>query len=138
MIEDFSKNLIKKYKYWDVYIHPNQSYLGRCIVWCKRNDVSDLTNAIPEEQQELFLILGDLKKALETVFQADWFNYVFLGNETRHLHGHLIPRYKTSRKFNGILFEDKFYGHNYRTDHDFKTSRELLEAVRDKLSEALH
>jgi len=24
-----------EYKYWEIYIHKNQGYLGRCIVWCK-------------------------------------------------------------------------------------------------------
>jgi hypothetical protein len=37
----------------------------------------------------------------------------------------------------GIMFEDKFYGHNYKTDHTFGTPEELLSAVRDKLKEAL-
>jgi hypothetical protein len=28
MAKDFSKNLIKDYKYWSVYAHENQGYLG--------------------------------------------------------------------------------------------------------------
>ena len=43
----------------------------------------------------------------------------FLGNETYHLHGHVIPRYKKQIEFKGIVFEDKLYGHNYQTNHDF-------------------
>lgn len=33
MAEDFSKNLVKGYKYWEIYVHENQGYLGRCVVW---------------------------------------------------------------------------------------------------------
>ncbi len=137
MAEDFLKNLVKRYKYWEIYIHENQGYLGRCVVWCKRDDALDLADATPEEQAELFLVLRDLREASKNIFQPDWFNYSFLGNETRHLHGHFIPRYTKSKTFMNIVFEDKLYGHNYKTDHDFKISMELLNEVRDKLKSVL-
>ena len=137
MAEDFSKNLVKGYKHWEIYIHENQGYLGRCVVWCKRNDALDLADATPEEQSELFLVLRDLREATKKVFQPDWFNYSFLGNETRHLHGHFIPRYAKPKTFMDIMFEDKLYGHNYKTDHSFETSAELLAEVKDKLKSVL-
>lgn len=137
MAEDFSKDLVKEYKHWAVYVHRNQGYLGRCVVWCKREDALDLVDATPEEQQELFLVLRDLREAAKKVFQPDWFNYLFLGNETRHLHGHSIPRYAAPRTFIGIMFEDKLYGHNYQADHSFVTPEKVLNAIRDRLKEAL-
>ena len=134
---DFSKNLIKDYDYWAVYIHENQGYLGRCIIWCKREEAFDLTDATPEEQRELFVILRSLKKAEEEIFQPDWFNYAFLGNDTRHLHAHFIPRYANPKEFMGIIFEDKLYGRNYKTDKDFITPENVLIAVRDRLAKEL-
>ncbi len=136
MAEDYSKNLIKDYAYWSLYVHSNQGYLGRCIVWCKREDALDMTDATPQEREELFVVLNDLRKAIQ-IFQPDWLNYAFLGNEARHLHGHFIPRYATPKTFMGIVFEDKLYGHNYKTDHSFVTSDELRDTVRQKLIEAL-
>lgn len=68
MAEDFKKNLVKGYKYWEIYVHENQGYLGRCVVWCKREDAFDLADATPEEQAGLFLILRDLKEAAEKIF----------------------------------------------------------------------
>ena len=137
MAEDFSKNLIKEYKHWAIYAHHNQSYLGRCVVWCKRDNALDLADATLEEQAELFLVLSDLREATKKAFQPDWFNYSFLGNETRHLHGHFIPRYAKPKIFMDIVFEDKLYGHNYKTDHNLKTPLELLNEVRDKLKSVL-
>ncbi|MFH0907047.1 MAG: HIT domain-containing protein [bacterium] len=137
MSEDFSKNLVKTYKHWEIYVHENQGYLGRCVVWCKREDALDLTDATLEEQKELFLVLQDLREASKKIFQPDWFNYSFLGNETRHLHGHFIPRYAKQKTFMDILFKDKLYGHNFKTDDNFKTSTELLEKVRDELKSVL-
>lgn len=137
MAEDFSKNLVKDYKYWAVYIHENQSYLGRCVIWCKRNDALDLADATPEEQQELFLVLHNLREAAKKVFQSDWFNYSFLGNETRHLHGHFVPRYAKPKTFMDTPFEDNLYGHHYKTDHTFQTPAKLLTEVRDRLKSVL-
>ena len=77
MAEDFLENLIKEYKHWAIYVHPNQGYLGRCVVWCKREDALDLTDATPEEQPELFLVLCDLKEATKKVFQPDWLTTPF-------------------------------------------------------------
>ncbi len=128
---------MKEYKYWDVYVNQNQGYLGRCVVWCKRKDALDLADATPEEQEELFLILHDLREAAKKVFQPDWFNYAFLGNGMPHLHCHFIPRYAKPKEFMNTVFEDKLYGHNYKTDHSFVTTEEVLNAVRDKLAEVL-
>lgn len=137
MEENFTKNLIKEYKHWTIYVHHNQGYLGRCVIWCKRESALDLVDAVREEQEELFLIIRDVRKAEKKIFQPDWFNYSFLGNETKHLHGHFIPRYAKPRTFMGMVFEDKLYGHNYKTDHNFVTSGELLNAVRDALAKVL-
>ena len=136
MTEDFSKNLVKEYKYWEISVNENQGYLGRCIVWCKREDALDLTDATPEEQAELFLVLRDLIKASKKAFQPDWFNYSFLGNAVRHLHCHFIPRHSQTRTFMNVVFKDTLYGHNYKTDPDFKTSKDLLYAIRDQLKSA--
>ena len=136
-MKDYSKNLINDYKYWAVYIHENQGILGRVYVWCKRENALDLVDATEDEQKELISILGELREAVKRVFQADWFNYSFLGNETRHLHGHFVPRYASPREFGGITFTDERWGHNYK-DHGFITPPGVWEAVRIKLKEELH
>jgi len=137
MSEDFSKFLIKDYTYWSIYIYENQSYLGRCVLWCKREYALDLTEATLEEQEELFVVLSDLKNAVTKAFQPDWFNYAFLGNETRHLHCHFIPRYESSRDFMGTTFTDVFWGKNYKTDKEFSISQEVLEGIQEKIKETL-
>ena len=137
MKDKYLKNPVKDYTYWAVYVHENQGYLGRCIIWCKRENALDLTDATPAEQKELFVILMALYQASKESFNSDWFNYAFLGNGVRHLHCHFIPRYQSPRIFKGATFEDKRWGYNYKTDHGFITLPELLEQVRDKLKQAL-
>jgi diadenosine tetraphosphate (Ap4A) HIT family hydrolase len=137
MEKDYSKLLIKDYKYWLINIHENQGNLGRCVVWCKRDDALDLADATQEEQLELFAILKELRKACQELFQPNWFNYAFLGNGTRHLHGHFVPRYTKQKTFMGITFEDKLYGHNYKTDHNFITPAPVLLEIQSLFRNAL-
>lgn len=130
-------NVIKEYQYWTLYIHDNQQYLGRVYVWCKRENALDLVDATEEERKELFAILFQIKKALTKTFQPDWFNYAFLGNETQHLHGHIVPRYAQEKEFMGLRFRDREYGHNWKTDKSFEVSREVVQAIRQTLQNNL-
>lgn len=137
MNKDYSKHLVKEYEHWLLQVHGNQGYLGRCVVMCKRPDAQDLTDATPEEQNELFLILRKTRKALTKAFSPDWFNYSFLGNELPHLHGHIVPRYRKPATFVNVQFEDTLFGKHYKTDHSFVTAERVLVAVRDEIKKYL-
>lgn len=134
---DYSHLLVKNFGLWGVYVHENQGYLGRCVVWCNREDALDLVDATAQEQEQLFKILEMLRQSSTKVFNPDWFNYAFLGNETRHLHGHFIPRYKNEREYGGIIFKDELWGHNYKTNKSFVTPPEVLEKIKLQMKEAL-
>lgn len=75
---DYSKNIIKKYQFWTVYACINQEYLGRCVIWCDREDAFELTDVTEEEMHEFFQIIKELKIALYKAFSPDWINYSFL------------------------------------------------------------
>ncbi len=44
---DYSVFLIKQLQFWKLQIFENQGYLGRCILWCDREDALDLTDIHP-------------------------------------------------------------------------------------------
>jgi diadenosine tetraphosphate (Ap4A) HIT family hydrolase len=134
---DYEKFLIKDFNHWALYLHENQSYLGRCYLWCKRADALSLTDASQEEWDELRGLLYYTEMALDTMFKPDMLNFAFLGNVTRRLHGHIIPRYARSVEFGGLTFEDKRWGQNYQTDHAFITPPEVLETVIKKFKQTL-
>lgn len=137
MSDEYAHLLVKDFGLWGVYVHENQSYLGRCVVWCHRADARELTDATGEEYEQLLTVLRALRHASVEVCNPDWFNYAFLGNETRHLHGHFIPRYKEAREYRGIFFTDDRWGHNYQTNYEFITPPEVLENIRHALQQAL-
>jgi len=138
MADEYAHNIVKEYEHWTVYIHGDQGFLGRCVVWCKREDALDLALATPEEQRELFQVLRELRAAVGEEFGATWFNYSFLGNVDRHLHGHFFPRYQQPIEFNGIRFEDLDYNTNpSKTGTTNIVSDEVRTAIRDRLREVL-
>jgi diadenosine tetraphosphate (Ap4A) HIT family hydrolase len=136
---DYSQNIVKKYNYWTVYVHTNQRYLGKCVIWCDRKDACDLVEATPEELTEFFAIIKELKLAIEKSFNPDWMNYSFLGNTDKHLHCHMVPRYKEKRVFKGKVFEDPTYklGLNWSQDDSFITSHDILQAIKKELQRNL-
>lgn len=136
-MDKYEQNKVKEYEYWTVYVHENQSYLGRCVISCDRAEADDLANASKEELLEFLEIIRELKTAMREAFQTEWFNYSFLGNEWHHLHCHLVPRYRNEKIFEGITFRDELWGHNWKTDHNFQTSDEIREKIKQKIQEAL-
>jgi len=130
----YEKFLIKEYKYWKLYLHENQFYLGRVYIWAKRENALDFFDISNEEIKEYFKIGKELKKAFDKLFQPDLYNYATLGNVAHHLHTHFIPRYKTKRELFGINFKDKNFGENYAPyDKKFKVPEEFLMKLRDLL-----
>jgi len=136
-MEDYSGNIIKKYNYWTVKVHPNQEYLGRCVVWCDRKDAYDLIDATDEELHEFFQIIKEIKASIEKAFDADWMNYSFLGNSEKHLHCHMVPRYQNERKFGGVVFKDKRWNYNWLLDESFVTPKKLLQLIKNKIKDNL-
>jgi len=135
--EEYRKFFIKEFDYWKVELHGNQCYLGRCIVILKRH-LEDLFEISNEEKDEIFKIVRDLKNVLKESFNPDLTNYSSLGNETRHLHLHVIPRYEKPVKFAGMTFADKRWGQNPSPyDKTFKVSDDvyvqLVQAISSKL-----
>jgi len=37
MPKDKPKNYIAETKHWEIYLHPDQYYLGRCVIATKRD-----------------------------------------------------------------------------------------------------
>ncbi len=122
--------------HWDVYLDPLQPRLGQVYIWAKNNgEVTDLSEASPEEFHELHLLLQKVSGALSALFNPDLFNYASLGNTVKHLHVHIIPRYKENRSFEGVEFIDCTFGQHYEVNPPTKElSGEWIEKLRMAIS----
>ena len=127
---------IKKFKYWRLDLFENQSYLGRIAFVLKRHG-EDLFEISEEEKKELFDIVKLYKKNVSKLFKPDLFNYASQGNNTRHLHLHIMPRYIDKRLFDGTEFIDTRWGENYAPAPELTLEDKLLfkiiEAIRKEI-----
>ena len=110
----FEDTAIKDYDNWQVQLFTNQYYLGRSLIKLKRHAV-DITEMKSEERKELFeKIIPELKNTLDQLYEPDLYNYSSLGNDCRHLHFHIIPRYKKERIVNSEKFKDENWNSHYK------------------------
>ena len=135
---DYKQFKIKEFRFWVVYLHTSQYFLGRVYIWSRRQGLVDLMDITMEEREELFEIGRLLKNVLGEIFHPDLFNWASLGNLSAQCHVHLIPRYATIRNFAGIVFEDGRWGKNYAPyDYEFKVSDAILFQIRDTIKKKL-
>ncbi len=136
---DYEQLKIKSYNHWDLYLHENQCYLGRVFVLLKDKDVEDFLAIEGETREEFFKIGEDIKKTLKMLFQPDKMNYAALSNTSPVIHVHIIPRYKESRAFAGVVFKDERWGKNYAPyDRTFELDKSVLFQIRDAINQRLN
>jgi diadenosine tetraphosphate (Ap4A) HIT family hydrolase len=115
--------------HWRLVLNRNQDLLGKCFLALRRHEesVADLAGG---EWTELHQQLRLATDALRRAFQPDHVNCVFLQNQNRHVHLHIVPRYAGERRLAGISFDDPGYPGHYRVDGP---PRLLERAARDEL-----
>lgn len=73
------------------YLHDDQFFPGWTVVVFKRH-ATELFDLAPTERIQLMEEVSRLAKVLFETFDAKKMNYAQLGNQTPHIHWHLIPR----------------------------------------------
>lgn len=128
--------LLGETRYWRVYLHEQQGYIGRVYVWAKRDGVIDPCDLTLWELVDLWRLVRRIKHALTMIFKPDLFNYACFANEAPHCHVHIIPRYKQPVEFNGRHFHDTRWGKNYAPYPKASFSAEMLESIRQAILQA--
>ncbi len=101
--------MIKELQHWTVYVHPNQSYLGRGIFILKRHAThSALTDA---EKAELARAREAYVGLIQTDFKPDLLEEHW---SEEHAAFEIIPRYKSFRIQNGAEFNDTQFGKSWK------------------------
>ena len=114
--EKYRWSILKEYPYWTLLLHEKPGpFLGRGVVWLTRDGTMQRFSSVtPDELSELQLVLKEYECAVEALWKPDHMNYLWLGNffheHGGHGHMHVIPRYKETRSFEGLLLKDVQYG----------------------------
>lgn len=86
-------------------LFKEQSHPGRCIVAYK-DHVGELVELTPEDRNAFFADVARAAKAIHTVFHPDKVNYGAYGDTGRHLHFHLVPKYRDQFEWGGTFQMD--------------------------------
>jgi diadenosine tetraphosphate (Ap4A) HIT family hydrolase len=97
---------------WLMVLNRNQNLVGKSMLVVRRHveAVDQLTAA---EWDDLRIQLQRIIAALRQIAKPDHFNNVFLQNQDRHVHLHVIPRYAEPRLVMGLLADDPDYPDHY-------------------------
>ena len=89
----------------DLILFKEQSHPGRCIVAYK-DHVGELVDLTDEERNAFFADVARAAKAIHAAFHPDKVNYGAYGDTGRHLHFHLVPKYRDGFEWGGVFQMD--------------------------------
>ncbi len=133
-------DFIAETKYWVIFLAPNQSNLGTCVVALKRH-LGDLARLKKDEWIDFSEIVDRLQFASKKAFDVTMFNWGCLMNTfyledepDPHVHWHFIPRYNHEVEFEGLIFKDPYFGY-MRPRSPKKVSDEVKRKIIEKIKE---
>jgi len=128
---------IQEFEHFTVYLFKNQYYLGRLFIRSNRH-IEDITDLTKEEIIELVDVLRKMRVAIKKLFDPDMFNYASLGNEIKHFHLHVFPRYSRKVTYDNTEFRDENWGKPpYPYNKGFQIEKATLEKIRSSIIRVL-
>ena len=85
-----------------LYLLREQSHPGRCIVTYDEH-VGDITDLSDEQRDAFFADTVRASRAIKSVFNPDKVNYGAYGDLMRHLHFHLVPKYRDGFEWGDVF-----------------------------------
>lgn len=136
---DYEQFKIYSFDLWDLYLHKEQyPYIGRCYAVSRNPKAENALDISHDESKDLFLeVIPEWFDAVKILYKADWPNVAILGNDWRHLHAHLIPRYFSPRILYGVEFKDPSPAKNYSPYPKKDLSLEFLMKIKDDIRKRL-
>ena len=104
----YPKTQLKEYRHWVVLLRPKQVTVGSLVLACKE-EAESLAQVSREAYAELSEVTRELEATLRRTFRYDKINYLLLMMVDKHVHFHVIPRYRDSREVCGITFTDSHW-----------------------------
>jgi diadenosine tetraphosphate (Ap4A) HIT family hydrolase len=131
--------LYYKTKNWEVFLSPNQAYLGYSIVLLNSNKKT-LSDVSASEWIDFHNVIIKLENAYRKTFNAIMFNWSCLlnnvyksKNANPQVHWHFRPRYNKKVKIGNEVFIDSEFGHHYNKVREKNVSLIMRQTIIDKI-----
>jgi diadenosine tetraphosphate (Ap4A) HIT family hydrolase len=104
------------------------------VIWSSH--VKEMTDLSPVDRSHMMAVVFAVESSLRSVLLPDKINLASLGNQTPHLHWHVIPRWTTDRHFPNPIWAQPARQTSLRLDVATKLNelRETLERTLSKLN----
>ena len=109
---------------WTIAVNRNQNLLGKTMLVLERSCES-VVHVTDHEWHEVHRQLRRVCRALDVLFEPDLYNHAFLMNQDRQVHLHTVPRYRSSRDWDGETFTDEHWGTLFGTEQRTLPERQL-------------
>jgi diadenosine tetraphosphate (Ap4A) HIT family hydrolase len=83
-------------------LFKEQSHPGRCVVAYKEH-ISEIVDLTPVERAAFLEDVARASNAIHKVFHPDKVNYGAFGDTGKHLHVHLVPKYRDGFEWGGTF-----------------------------------
>ena len=124
----YPDTLIREYDHWVVLLRPAQATLGALILACK-DEASRFSDISPEAFTEMGTAVGDIERALGSLFDYQKLNYLMLMMVDPDVHYHVLPRFEQDQTYAGLTFTDPGWPGPPNVGHD----NEADAGVKDQL-----
>jgi diadenosine tetraphosphate (Ap4A) HIT family hydrolase len=125
----YPQTLVREYQHWMVLVRPKQVTVGSLVLACK-DPARALSEISAEAFGELATVTKEMESALRRTFAPDKLNYLLLMMVDPDVHFHVIPRYASARKFEGLEFSDPAWPRPPDLARENPIGAEGLEALR--------
>lgn len=113
---------------WTLALNVNQSLLGKVMIVANRH-VEDVAALDSDEWTSLHAEVQRVERALARVFEPDLYNLAFLMNMDKHVHMHVVPRYRSAREWHGESCTDPHFGSLFGTEQRRPPERWMRDLV---------
>jgi diadenosine tetraphosphate (Ap4A) HIT family hydrolase len=102
----YPDTLIRDYTHWCVLLRPAQVTLGALVLVAK-SAARAFSGLDMAAFAELAPVVRDVEFGLRKFSEFEKINYLMLMMVDPNVHFHVLPRYRGTRTFNDMLFEDR-------------------------------
>lgn len=101
----YPATLMREFDHWLVLLRPAQVTLG-ALVLAAKSDATALSDLTADAFTELHAATGAIERGLTAFRPFERINYLMLMMVDRQVHFHVLPRYSTTQRWNGVDFPD--------------------------------